>query len=132
MTLERLKEYGAIKREVADLEEKIEQLQLRAEGIGAVVTDKPAVKGSSVNAAEEARTALVDMKDLYAKKVQLMTREMKKIETAISKLPGIDRTIMRRRYIDGEMVADIAVSVGYSERQVIRRMKVSLVKLKRA
>lgn len=130
MTLEKLKEYGAIKKEIEGLEEKIEELRIKAEGVGAVNTEKPAVKGSTNNWTEEARILYTDMRTAYIEKLSHLNNEQMKIERAIEKLPGIDRNIMRRRYIDGETLEYIATKVGYSKRQVIRRIQISLVKIK--
>lgn len=130
MTLERLQRYGEIHQEVQDLRERIEELRMRAEGVGAINTEKPVVQGSGTNATEEARVKLIHVSSLYVEKAAKLLEEQMAIENAIDQLDSQDRYLLRLRYIDGERTEEIAARMHYSQRQIERKLALAVVKLR--
>lgn len=129
MTLDELKRYRDYKLEVDSLEKRMKELFAKATSAGGGGTTGGA-KAKGKNGKEAIWATYADEAELYKEKVKELHMKTERIEYAISNLDSMDRNIMRRRYIFGETTEAIGDAVGYSERQVRRRIILSLQKLR--
>lgn len=131
MTKEELKQYLKIKKE----RQQIVVLIMELEAVmAAPATQKltgmprnPSGTKSSVETMVERHTALLEQ---YREKVEKMDAELAKIEAAIEGLDGVERTLMRHRYIEGMKWEEVCVAMCYSWRGVHKIHSAILQKLR--
>lgn len=115
--------YINLSREIDVMQDHIKELEARAESLGAMnITDMPKAHGNG-NSMEDTIIKIVDVKILYQQKISDAMDALYDIEEAISTLPDMERIIMRRKYIKGDTLEQIAVDLHYSYRNIRRRHK---------
>lgn len=131
LTYDDLKSCHALVREANDMMERIARLESLAErttspitpnsiGYGGGISDKV---GNSASALADMRTAAQERADAYFGHAQ-------QVELAINALPdSLQRTILRKRYLDGMRWEEIAMDVHYSERHCKRVHKGGMIAL---
>lgn len=121
MTKQQLQQYRAIKREMHQLENKLEELNAAACSPRTQKYD--AVPGGSptgINPSEELIAQMDELRREYLKRWSDLLLAQAAIEQAIGLLSPTARQLLRYRYIDGLRWEDICVTMSYSWRQVHR------------
>jgi len=121
VTKQQLQQYRAIKREMQQIEEKIEEL--KAVACSPRTQKYDAVPGGSPtgrNPAEEIIAQIDGLQRRYKSKWSDLLRTQDKIEMAIERTSPTARQLLRYRYIDGLRWEDICVKMSYSWRQIHR------------
>ena len=114
MTKERLRRYGAIKREHRQLEEQLEQIETQLYSPKAQrLTGMPSAPHDG-NAMEELAAKHIELQEHYRRLIAELSEEMLAVEAAIEGLDPTSRTLMRYRYIDGLKWEEICVAMNYS------------------
>lgn len=115
--------YINLNREIEVMRDHIKELEAKAESLGAMnISDMPKAQ-SHGNSMEDTIIKIADMKVLYHQKISDSLDAIYEIEEAIQTLPDVERIIMRRKYIKGETLEQIAVAMNYSYRNIRRRHK---------
>lgn len=134
MDKERLRQYQAIKHELAQVGEQIEELQAVLYGPKAQQMDGMPFAPSG--GSSDAREAMLDKKaQLLAHYEQLredLTAEQLAIEQAIEQLEPRLRTLLRLRYLDGLRWEEVCTRMSYSWQQVHRMHRQALARLREA
>lgn len=106
-------------KRAAELIDIYESLAMR---MTAQLSDMP--RSGSPTPIDDWWAKLADQRDYYNKKVTEYVQATFELNTALDKLPDENiRLAMKARYISGEMVADIAEQMHYSERNLYRMLK---------
>ena len=113
MTKERLREYRDLHRELKQIEEKVETMEstLYSPKIPRI-TGMPSAAGNG-NSKEDLAAKHIELLDYYRKKQQELYTEQLAIEKAIESLDGVERTLMRYRYIEGLTWEEVCVKMNY-------------------
>lgn len=131
MTKEQLNTYKDIKKELADLQRRREELEAAMYGPRTQALDGMPRSGPGENYVQEER---MDSKDevlaMYKAKEAELQAALVTIERAIEKLEPRERQLVRLHYIDGLTWEQVAVEMCYSWRQVHRIHSSALNKLK--
>ena len=117
-----------LRRELADIEERIKNLKVSGKDL---VTDTvndysngfPKVIAISGYGDEKYKDAKNKLYNQYARKRIEILREIDKVEAAISEADPETRTILRMIYIDGISQEEIAKQMSYSRETIKRRLK---------
>ena len=120
MTKERLREYRDLHRELKQIEEKVETMEstLYSPKIPRI-TGMPSAAGNG-NSKEDLAAKHIELLDYYRKKQQELYTEQLAIEKAIESLDGVERTLMRYRYIEGLTWDEICDKMHYGWNSVHR------------
>ena len=107
-----------LKKEAQQLEDKIEELRdgLESPKVARYTHDP---KGHGTTTADLV-AKMVDMEQLYRNKRDQLLDMLDRIEAVIAKLDGLERVLMRSRYLDGHDWEKIAIDLNYSIAQVFR------------
>lgn len=111
MTKDELRRYGAIRKELDDLHERLQNLE-RSKGChGMSYGDMPHTRGEPIAEAER----YVEQKDalerMYKRKTAELYDEQLRIESAIDALPPDLRRLMRLRYIDCKSCEEVCAEM---------------------
>lgn len=134
MTKERLRQYRELKREKAQIEEKIEEL----EGVmyaprGTNYEEKIRAQSKTGSITEVLHEQHEALERLYNAKLVELNACLLEIETAIESLTdSTERQLMRLRYIDGLTWEEVAVALSYGWTQTHRLHSRALEKLRAA
>lgn len=120
MTKERLKQCQALKREIRQLRERIQELQYTAGSPASPALSGKPIHHGGASTVETEVLRMAALMDLYNEKLSTLLAEQKAIEDAIESLPATERCLMRARYIEGEKWEDVCVEIGYSWQQTHR------------
>ena len=146
MTKERLRKYQAIKREKAQLLDRLERMKDDDRELWSALTSVTSKQGDGLpggggkaapddklvnllNRREQLSKSMEGVAAQYMDKVAEMDAELLAIETAIATLEPTARTLLRYRYVDGMKWEDICVKMNYSWRQTHRLHGDALKKL---
>lgn len=132
MTKERLRNYQNIKRERAQLEEKLAQIEaaLYSPKIPQLTSTPPS--GSPTGSAmENLADKHMELQRRYEANLVELAAEQLEIERAIETLDPTARMLLRYRYIDGLTWEEVCVRLCYSWRQTHRLHSQALEQLKR-
>lgn len=113
MTKKELQEYYWVRRNIRQLEEKLEELETEATRQTTRFTQQPKARSSKdrmADAVAEIVTIQEKMQEELEKSYKLLTR----IEQAIESLPPREKYLIRARYIDCKTWEQIAVEMHYS------------------
>jgi DNA-directed RNA polymerase specialized sigma subunit len=113
MTKRRLLQYSHVKLEIAELEQRSQELRHKA-GMTTQSYDKPRVCSDYCDPYPEIIDKLLHIDALITAKLCELYAEEAKIEQAISMLDSRGRRIMRLRYIEGVKLEQAAESMGYT------------------
>mgnify|MGYP001279557539 FL=1 len=117
MTKKELLAYRSIKKELNDLEKRIEELRKDARSPkGISYSDMPRGRSEPIPSQQRYIEQLEKLSDLYEERKAKLVETQIAIERAISSLPSELRLLMQYRYIDGmrwEEIAEIMhISIG--------------------
>ena len=102
---------------------EIERKEANATRITSTITGMPR-SGGGMNRTEEARIALIAVKDSYREAITELEKLRKDLEPNLMRLTDEDeRAMMRMRYIHGYEPEKIAQAVSYHPRTVYRKLK---------
>lgn len=115
MTKAELLAYGPIKKELSDLEERIEELRTDARSPKGISYDRqPRGRGEPVSSLQRYIEQLEELSELYEERKAELVKTQIAIERAISSLPSELRLLMRYRYIDRMRWEEIAETMHIS------------------
>lgn len=121
MTRDRLKNYLNLRREIRQIEERLEELETR---VLSPRTPKlsltPKAHGQGGYSLEADMDKHADLMTLYADKLAQLYAEQYAIEQAVDKLDTVERIVIRARYIEGLTWEAVALRVNYSYVQTWR------------
>ena len=129
ITRAELDEYQSLLEERDDLKERLERKESQ---LYTIKNQKyTAVLGGhgDVDKIGAAIAEVEELREYYYAKVVECERKLKKIETELDRLDGIERQIMRYRYIDGMWWKNICLKVNYEWAQIHRVHRQILLKL---
>lgn len=102
MTKKELLAYSSIKKELADLEKRIDELRKDARSPKGISYDRqPRGRGEPVSSLQRYIEQLEELSELYEERKAELVKTQIAIERAISSLPSELRLLMQYRYIDG-------------------------------
>ena len=127
--------YRMLAYEVSQLRDLLSALELSMDSPKSPrFTLTPSGSPSQGSAMESAVVRLIELQELYAKRLEEQGAKLQEVERAIGSLEDpAERAIMRNRYILGwswRRVCMVMQGEGYSERQVFRLHGYALLKLK--
>lgn len=110
-----------MKRKIEYLQEDILRLEAAATDCSPNLTGMPHNPSPSHSRMADIVCKIIDRKDELKKKVDELAQLSAEIQLTISQLDNADhRIILYKRYIESEAWQDIAITMGYSERQIYR------------
>ena len=110
-----------MKRKIEYLQEDILRLEAAATDCSPNLTGMPHTPSPSHSRMADIVCKIIDRKDELKKKVDELAQLSAEIQLTISQLDNADyRVILYKRYIESEAWQDIAMTMGYSERQIYR------------
>jgi DNA-directed RNA polymerase specialized sigma24 family protein len=114
MTKEELKEYISIKKEITDLEERIEEKRATSYcPKGQVIDDTPKGQKTDFDTIGRVVCSINGLEMQRLKKVVLLMEKELEIENAIEKLDSRLRRLMRYKYFDGFTLEKICCLMNY-------------------
>lgn len=132
MTKERLRTYRDLRRELKQIEQKVEAMESALYSPKAQrLTGMPAAPASGGNAVEDLAAKHLELLGHYKKKKEELAEEQLAIEQAIDSLPYKERTLLRLYYVDGLTWEEVSVAMCYSWRQTHNIHGRALEKLKK-
>lgn len=130
MTKEQLRKYGAIRRERAQIERMIAELEAVTVAPGAPRIDgMPRNPSPGTDAIANLVARRDELRRRYSAKLEELTEAQLAIEAAIDSLETTERTLMRCHYIEGLTWEEVSVRIGYSWRQTHRIHARALIKI---
>ncbi|HYD92477.1 MAG TPA: hypothetical protein VEA37_13450 [Flavobacterium sp.] len=118
ITKEHLKKYPFYKATVKRKQEQNEEINAKLQGISATSYDKERVSGTPMG---DLTTTLLAEKMKNEEIIRRINNICKDIEEALTKLPEVEQTIIRRYYLEGPLYKDkrtwvaIAYEVNHAE-----------------
>lgn len=132
MTKERLRTYQAIKRELEQLREQLEELEAAIYNPSvSKMSNEPKGSGGISDPTGNGATKHQELVDRYRAKMAELIAEQLEIEDAIESLDGTARALMRYRYIEGLTWEEVCVKISYSWMQTHRIHAKALEQLRR-
>jgi len=130
MTKKELFAYRPIKKELNDLEKRIDELRKDARSPkGISYSDMPRGRGEPISSQQRYIEQLEELSDLYEDKKADFVETQIAIERAISSLPPELRLLMRYRYVDGLKWEEVNEKMHISHMTSVRMHKMALKKL---
>ena len=123
ITKEHLKKYPFYKATVKRKQEQNEEIDAKLQGISATNYDKERVSGTPMT---DLTTSLLAEKMKNEEIIRRTSNICKDIDEALTKLPEVEQTIIRRYYLEGPLYKDkrtwvaIAFEVNFCERHCKR------------
>lgn len=133
MTKERLRKYQTIKREADQIRGQIDTLKLSAYAPRVPSLDGVPSSGGGGHSdpVGDAVVKLAELRARYDTKLAELLTEQLAIETAIDRLDGVHRMLLRYKYIDGLPWEEVCLKINYSWRQTHRLHAQALEMLRR-
>lgn len=120
MTKEELKKYQALKKERAQIEEKLWELEATIGDPKTAKIDAEPHGSPSGSGLERIVARYIELKERYDAKLADIIAQQIAIEDAIDSLSPTERQLLRYRYIDGLQWEEVCVMMTYSWRQTHR------------
>lgn len=125
-------QYTSYKAYIENAKEELAEMDKDA-GVGMGIDyskDKlaPTYKFSSMTESEAEQR--IDRKELLQKQIEIISHKLNRIERALNALSETDRKIIEMYYFQGKRIWEIQFEVQYSDRQVKRKKRYALEKLK--
>lgn len=131
MTKQELQQYGAIKREVEQLDEELARLKSSIMSArGQIITDMPRASSPEGDSLSKGVIKMVELEHLYQDMRAALCDKQAEIERALKALNPTERRLMRYRYIDGMTWEKVAQKMNYDYRWVTRLHGRALEKLR--
>ena len=126
-----LQSYISIKRELNQINERIQELEHAKYNISSPTwSDMPTGGHGDHDKIGTMLIRIEEQSDMYWNKYKDLLEMQNRIEKAIEKLEPIEREVIRYKYFDGKTFDDIADIINYSFTTVRRIHKRSVEKLK--
>ena len=130
MTEQDLKKYSNIKKELNQINERIQELEHAKYSISSPIwSDMPAGGHGDHDKIGAMLTRIEEQTEMYWDKYKNLLDIQSNIEASIEKLDPIERTVLRYKYFEGKTFEDIADIINYSFMTVRRIHKRSIEKL---
>lgn len=121
MTKERLRRYGALRLEAAQLRDRLSEVEAAMQAPqGQQLTGMPCSGSGESRTAEALTVQHLTLLEHYRDKLTALAAEQLAIEQAIDTLGQQERMLMRYRYLDGLSWEEVCAAMHYSWRQVHR------------
>ena len=132
MTKEELKEYIYLKKEREQIAHLLEELEaeMTAPSIQKL-TGMPHAPSANKSSIEVIVARHVELVERYQSMIAKLDATQAKIEAAIESLNGVERTLMRHKYIEGMTWEEVCVAMSYSWRRVHQIHAAALQKLRK-
>lgn len=128
--IEWLKSYRALDAKIESLTEDLQVWNARATKITASISQEPKAAGSG-DQLQRCIDQICEIQTEIAQEMEKLRQRKQQIEAAIRALDGkAYRDILWYRYIQGMTFEEIAIKMNYSWRQVCRKHKNAVEKLK--
>lgn len=116
MTVEELLyQYRSIKKEIAELKERINHIYSSAMVPGIKnITDMPMAQGYSADGLSKVFEQIEELTEVWAQRITELQQVCTKIETAMAGLESIERRVIRYRYMDNKSWNKISNITKYS------------------
>ena len=132
MVKQDLQSYISIKRELNQINERIQELEHAKYSISSPTwSDMPTGGHGDHDKIGTMLTRIEEQSDMYWDKYRDLLEMQNRIEKAIEKLEPIEREVIRYKYFEGKTFDDIADIINYSFTTVRRIHKRSVEKLKK-
>ena len=132
MVKQDLQSYISIKRELNQINERIQELEHAKYSISSPTwSDMPTGGHGDHDKIGTMLTRIEEQSDMYGDKYRDLLEMQNRIEKAIEKLEPIEREVIRYKYFEGKTFDDIADIINYSFTTVRRIHKRSVEKLKK-
>lgn len=122
-----LEKYRTVVKQIRYTEDRIVQIRSQIESTSKPPREIDIQYTGNPKGVEMLLCELVDLQNMYLEIAASGTRFCAKLEQRINRISGVPGLILQRRYIAGEMLADIAIDLDYSGRQAIRLQEIGLV-----
>ena len=130
MTEQYLRNYTSLKKELEQINERIQELEHAKYSISSPTwTDLPKDGFGDHDKIGAMLTRIEEQTEMYWDKYKELLEIQSDIEKKIEKLEPIERTVMRYKYFEGKTFEDIADIINYSFMTVRRIHKKSIKKL---
>ena len=130
MTEQDLKNYSNIKKELKQINERIQELEHAKHSISSPIwSDMPTGGHGDHDKIGLMLIRIEEQTEMYWDKYNNLLELQNDIETSIEKLDPIERTVIRYKYFEGKTFEDIADIINYSFMTVRRIHKRSIEKL---
>ena len=131
MTKEALREYVHLKSERVQLARLLRELEMEMEAPSIQkMTGMPHAPSGNKSSLEAVVARHLDLMERYQNMLGRIDEIQAQIEEAIASLDGVERTLMRYRYLDGMSWNDICEAMNYSWNSVHRIHGRALAKLR--
>lgn len=121
MNFDLLTQYQSIKREIIELQERIEQIYSSSlYPKGSQITGMPRPSGYSNDGMIRIFEQIEELTDIYREKLSRLNELCRRIEEEIEELPSLERRIIRLRYLDGKGWSEISKTIGCSRSTLYR------------
>lgn len=128
--MEWLKSYRALDGKIESMTEQLQVWNARATKITATISQEPKAAGSG-DQLQRCIDQICELQTEIAKEMDMLRKRKQQIETAIHGLNEKSyQDILWYRYIQGMTFEEIAIKMNYSWRQVCRKHKNAVEKLK--
>ena len=128
--IEWLKSYRALDAKIESLTEDLQVWNARATKITASISQEPKAAGSG-DQLQRCIDQICELQTEIAQEMEKLRQRKQQIEAAIRALDGkAYRDILWYRYIQGMTVEETADKVGYSQKQISRKHKIAVERLK--
>lgn len=116
---EKLEEYRKKNIELNNINDLIELLRVRQNNAPVQKLSDMPKGGSCTSSLDNIIIRIQTLEEMYIKKLDLIVDEQKEIENIIClNFDVLDRTILRKYYIEGKTWCNVANDLQYSERQI--------------
>lgn len=112
-----LRKYRAIRKEIQQLEDRLLEVETEAQRMSRSLKHDPVSCSGPTDKLGDQVAKMVEIQDAINDKIIEAYKEAQSIETVISQLEPIERTLMRARYIEGKSWEEVCVELNYSWRQ---------------
>lgn len=110
-----------MKKKIEAIQADILRLEAAATDCSPNLTGMPRNPSPSNSRMADIVCKIIERKDELKKKAEELAQLSVEIQLSISQLENADhRTVLYKRYIESEAWQDIAITMGYSERQIYR------------
>lgn len=128
-----LRELEDKRRALENIPDKIASLELGFTSIRAASSDGEAMPGGGGNKREEAMINNIAMRDKLRRDLEIVTRDVKRLDAALAELPEDERHVIDSMYMhrSGDTVDRLCTDMGFSKSQLYRFKDVALADLAR-
>lgn len=127
MDVELLYRYRAIDNQITDMGDSIAMLRSKMTSIKAQeISDMPKGSPATEDRMADSIAKLLDLQEEWAKLVDESIDLLREIDSALNRMPDVERRILKYKFVHGWTWDSVAAKVGYTERGVRKARKRAL------